>query len=253
MKKFKISDSVKFHPHNNAEENYITYTGRTLKLGSVYIKILESLKDDYKNLDEILLSLGIIASDYDTDKLNQTKNNLNNLLKELYGLGIIILDNQNDLYSLKQIFQIGDMYVGYKIVQLLSLDDPFVQVYKIRDISDEKDFVLKIFAQDYKSDDSRIIKAYSLFCQEFTNLAKIHNNDFIYKLLDYNLSSNIPYGILEFIDGTTLTEKIGDQLTLSQRLDIITQALCAMSCVHQNNIIHGDYILETLWLINIPM
>lgn len=239
MKKFKLSESVQFHNNDNGEQ-YIIYAGRVLKLGSIHLKILESIKEEYKTIDEIIKSLGININVENKDALNETRNKLNVLLKELYGLGIIQIGDQPDLYDLKQMFKVGETFLHYRIVSLLSLDDPFVQVYKVQDLNDSLSFVLKIFSQSIESKDSRVIKAYTLFCQEFENLSKLQNNTSVYKLIEYDTRCDVPYGILEFIDGKTLTEIIDDEISSKEKLKIITQMLHSMSYVHDNDIIHGD-------------
>jgi len=125
---------------------------------------------------------------------------------------------------------------GYKIVRNLGAGTMGV-VLLVR--KNDNYYAMKILRSVGDMDSDKNVKR---FMREADILAQI-NHPNIVKIFEYGLSpkENVPYFIMEFVDGNPLNEHItaGD-LSIKDKLVIIKQIASALAFIHEQGILHRD-------------
>lgn len=133
---------------------------------------------------------------------------------------------------------------GYRILSLLGKGS-FGTVWKGVQLSLERPVALKGLSPER----SRHSRFREFFLQEARAVARL-NHPHIVQGIDIVYSGEIPFLILEFIDGPTIGQLLRRQGVLSPRksLRIVTQIASALHHAHAHGIIHRDIKPENLML-----
>jgi serine/threonine-protein kinase len=133
---------------------------------------------------------------------------------------------------------------GYRILALLGKGS-FGSVWKGLQLSMERPVALKGMSPER----SRHSKFRECFLQEARAVARL-NHPHIVQGIDIIYSADIPFLILEFIDGPTIGRLLRRQAVLSPRksLRIVTQIASALHHAHAHGIIHRDIKPENIML-----
>jgi serine/threonine-protein kinase len=82
-------------------------------------------------------------------------------------------------------------------------------------------------------------KILDTFNNEFTILKKLNNNALSYKVICHD--SEKGYAIVEYIEGINLIDYLlCNNLTVTEKMDIINRIVRILSFIHKKNIVHGD-------------
>ena len=110
------------------------------------------------------------------------------------------------------------------------------EVYRARDTKLDRDVALKILPEDFASDPERLARfqreAKVLAALNHPNIAQIHGLE---------ESGDTPALVLEYVDGPTLQDRIGQgAIPLDEALPIAKQIAEALEAAHEQGIIHRD-------------
>ncbi len=124
----------------------------------------------------------------------------------------------------------------YKLLERIGLGGMAV-VYKAVDLTANETVAIKILRDEYCSDEE--------FIKRFNNEAKAaaslsHPN--IVKIYDVGSEGDVPYIVMEYVEGVTLEDYIAALQTLRWKdaLKVAAQILAAVDHAHRHNIIHRD-------------
>ncbi|MFD2628336.1 Stk1 family PASTA domain-containing Ser/Thr kinase [Oceanobacillus kapialis] len=110
-------------------------------------------------------------------------------------------------------------------------------VYLARDKILERDVAIKVLRIEYANDEEFIAR-FDREAQSATSLS--HPN--IVNIFDVGEENDIPYMVMEYVDGMTLKEYIQryGPLGVQEALDILKQITAAIAHAHANEIVHRD-------------
>ena len=144
-----------------------------------------------------------------------------------------------------------DKYIGkklegrYEILELIGFGGMAI-VFKAYDLVEKRHVAVKILKDEYLQNED--------FKRRFRNESKAiallsHPN--IVKVLDVNFSENIQYIVMEYIDGITLKEYIGQQgvVKWKEAVHFSVQILRALQHAHDNGIVHRDIKPQNVMLL----
>ncbi|MBR2108457.1 MAG: Stk1 family PASTA domain-containing Ser/Thr kinase [Ruminococcus sp.] len=133
----------------------------------------------------------------------------------------------------------------YEIHELIGVGG-MAYVYRCTDTIDEREVAVKILKDEFLNNDE--------FIRRFKNESKAiamlsHPN--IVKVYDVSFGDMIQYIVMEYIDGITLKEYIGQQGVLDWReaLHLTTQILKALQHAHNKGVVHRDIKPHNIMLL----
>lgn len=133
----------------------------------------------------------------------------------------------------------------YEIHELIGVGG-MAYVYRCTDTIDDREVAVKILKDEYLNNEE--------FIRRFKNESKAiamlsHPN--IVKVYDVSFGDMIQYIVMEYIDGITLKEYIGQQGVLGWReaLHLTTQILKALQHAHDKGVVHRDIKPQNIMLL----
>ncbi len=108
-------------------------------------------------------------------------------------------------------------------------------VYKARDPDLERNVAIKRIARDYSGNEEYIRR----FRQEARTLARI-NHPGIVQIYEFLREEGQLFIVMEYVEGRSLEEMIGREISWREAADILQQSLQALKVVHEEDIIHRD-------------
>jgi serine/threonine protein kinase len=117
------------------------------------------------------------------------------------------------------------------------------EVYRARDLQLGRDVAIKVLAEEYAQHESRM--------KRFTAEAKAAsalNHPNITTVYGIGEENQIPYIVMEFIDGSTLRQLMNSPIPISRAYDIAMQTLAGLSKAHTIGIVHRDLKPENLMI-----
>ena len=145
-----------------------------------------------------------------------------------------------------------DKYLGkrldgrYELAELVGIGG-MANVYKARDIVDNKEVAVKILKDEFVGNDE--------FLRRFRNESKAvatlsHPN--IVKIFDVNFGDRIQYIVMEYVDGITLKEYIEQNTVLKWKdaVHFVVQILRALSHAHDKGVVHRDIKPHNIMLLS---
>ena len=144
-----------------------------------------------------------------------------------------------------------DKYIGkkldgrYEILELIGFGGMAV-VFKAYDLLENRHVAVKILKEEYLDNEE--------FRRRFRNESKAiamlsHPN--IVRVFDVNFSDSVQYIVMEYIDGITLKEYIGQQgaVRWKETIHFTVQILRALQHAHDNGIVHRDIKPQNVMLL----
>ena len=147
-------------------------------------------------------------------------------------------------------FKVGDEINQYKIESELTRKKPS-ELYLVRSSEHKESMVLKILIFPESLPQKVKNRALRKFEQEFTIMEEISSHPNVCKLIDLNLTYDHPYAVIEYIKGESLRRWVKQpNLTITRKINIITQMLSSIAHVQNEGIIHGDIHLGNFMIDN---
>lgn len=133
----------------------------------------------------------------------------------------------------------------YEITELIGVGG-MADVYKAKDVMEDRDVAVKILKPEFAGDDE--------FLRRFRNESKaiaVLSHPNIVKIFDVGFNDDIQFIVMEYIDGITLKEFIEEQGVLKWKdaLHFITQILRALQHAHDKGIVHRDIKPQNIMLM----
>lgn len=133
--------------------------------------------------------------------------------------------------------------VGHYTIERLLGEGGMGKVYLADDTLLSRKVALKILPQSLVEQSDRLKR----FKQE-AKAASDLNHPNILTIHEFGADEGSSYIVTEFIDGVTLREKMRDQLSLSETMDIAIQAASALAAAHNAGIVHRDIKPENIMI-----
>ncbi len=115
------------------------------------------------------------------------------------------------------------------------------EVYLAQDLKLNRKVALKILPKEFVTDNERI-KRFEIEARAVSAL----NHPNIVTVFDVGKFDNVNYIATEYVEGKTVRDLIGKDLTLKDTLSVIIQCCEALSAAHQAGIIHRDIKPENI-------
>ena len=131
---------------------------------------------------------------------------------------------------------IGDKLCGgrYQIIEELGKGG-MGAVYKGYDQRLDREVAIKVLLPGHIQD-SQFIKRFE---REAFSVAKLSHTNIV-KIFDYGNEEGIPYLVMEYVDGGTLKDKIGEPISWPKAVRDINSLAKALEYAHQLKVIHRD-------------
>lgn len=199
------------------------------------IKVFLELFKTPQFLSQVLTSFAALAE----ASVEETEPIMQSFFDDMRDRGILITNivaNKISKINFEESFKAGDEFEKYTIIDPLSINR-FLHVYLAEKDGEKVVLKMLVLPGDMPEKGKNYYKRF--FNQEFELINEVGNDAHICRLLDWNIDKN--YAVLEYIEGQSL-RKLSEtnNLTLSQRLDIFTQALKSVAVLHHKKILHGD-------------
>jgi serine/threonine protein kinase/beta-lactam-binding protein with PASTA domain len=144
-----------------------------------------------------------------------------------------------------------DNYIGkkiegrYQITELIGVGG-MANVYKAVDVADGKTVAVKLLREEFYSNEELLRR----FKNESKAIAMLSHPNII-KVYDVCFSHRMQSIVMEYVDGITLKEYMGQQGALSwkEALHFLLQILCALSHAHDKGIVHRDIKPQNVMLL----
>jgi hypothetical protein len=120
-------------------------------------------------------------------------------------------------------------------------------LYRGRDPVLDREVAIKVMAGDFSSEES----ARSRFFREARASARLQHRNIV-TIFEFAEDNGTPYIAMEFLRGQSLAQRLSSQppLTLTQKLDIVTQLLTGLLSAHEQGIVHRDVKPANVWLLD---
>ena len=120
-------------------------------------------------------------------------------------------------------------------------------LYRGRDPVLDREVAIKVMAGDFSTDET----ARSRFFREARASARLQHRNIV-TIFEFAEDNGTPYIAMEFLRGQTLGSRMQGQppLTLTQKLDIVTQLLTGLHYAHEQGIVHRDVKPANVWLLD---
>jgi eukaryotic-like serine/threonine-protein kinase len=120
-------------------------------------------------------------------------------------------------------------------------------LYRGRDPVLDREVAIKVMAGDFSTDES----ARSRFFREARASARLQHRNIV-TIFEFAEDTGTPYIAMEFLRGQSLSQRLGSQppLSLTQKLDIVTQLLTGLHYAHEQGIVHRDVKPANVWLLD---
>jgi hypothetical protein len=120
-------------------------------------------------------------------------------------------------------------------------------LYRGRDPVLDREVAIKVMAGDFSADES----ARSRFFREARASARLQHRNIV-TIFEFAEDNGTPYIAMEFLRGQSLSQRLSSQppLTLTQKLDIVTQLLTGLHYAHEQGIVHRDVKPANVWLLD---
>jgi serine/threonine protein kinase len=140
--------------------------------------------------------------------------------------------------------QIGSSIDGRYRVEALLGEGAVGAVYRVVDISSGHVLALKQWNAEILSTEVR-----SRFLRETTALDSLDHPNII-KVFGHGMAGNVPYMVLEHLEGQTLETLLRTRgaLAVPLAIDIARQVLAAIAHAHSHNVVHRDIKPENIFL-----
>lgn len=146
---------------------------------------------------------------------------------------------------------IGQTIAGRYVIEEKIGEGAFGAVYRARDGHSKmfaRQLVIK-FLKEKGLDNKRVV---GKFRQEAEALARLDNHPGIVGLLDAGEFHNIPYIVLQYVNGVTLRKRIKPGgIELEEIAEIVRQTASALAEAHSQEILHRDLKPENIMLRNL--
>jgi len=226
--------NVREHEHNF----YVTTIGRSFKINQT-IAVFLGLLTEPKTAQELLSNLLALTQGATPEALQPL---VAKFLNDMYRLEIVRREGDTDVVALVQHYQPGMRLGPYRITDLLSLDDQFIQVYRADDERTGQPVVLKMFSHTEAGigNNKTLAKGRKQFEQEFALMRALPLHPNVCRLLDF-WAEPYPCAVLEYLPGDTLSRclELG-VVDSAHRPQLAAQVLEGLAHVHRHGLIHGD-------------
>ncbi len=120
-------------------------------------------------------------------------------------------------------------------------------LYRGRDPVLDREVAIKVMAGDFSTDES----ARSRFFREARASARLQHRNIV-TIFEFAEDAGNPYIAMEFLRGQSLAHRLQTQppLSLSHKLDIVTQLLTGLHYAHEQGIVHRDVKPANVWLLD---
>jgi serine/threonine-protein kinase len=120
-------------------------------------------------------------------------------------------------------------------------------LYRGRDPVLDREVAIKVMAGDFSADEA----ARSRFFREARASARLQHRNIV-TIFEFAEDNGTPYIAMEFLRGASLAQRLSSQppLTLTQKLDIVTQLLTGLHYAHEQGIVHRDVKPANVWLLD---
>ena len=120
------------------------------------------------------------------------------------------------------------------------------EVYRAQDLRLMRSVAIKRLAPQLSTDPTY----HTRFLKEGQRASAL-NDPHIAGVYDVIEEKNELYLVMEYIEGATLRQRLGQPLTIPEFLDIGTQCSDALQVAHQKGIVHGDVKPENIMLTSV--
>jgi serine/threonine-protein kinase len=224
--------------HKQGESFYITTIERNYKINQAIATFLGLLTEPKTTVELVDGMLALIQGA--TPEMLRPL--VAKFLNDMYRLEIVRREGDTDVAALVQHYQPGMQLGHYRITDLLSLDDQFIQVYRAEDERTGQPVVLKMFSHTEAGigNNKTLAKGRRQFEQEFALMRTLPRHPNVCQLLDF-WAEPYPCAVLEYLPGDTLSRclELGT-IDPAHRPQLAAQALAGLAHVHQQGIVHGD-------------
>jgi serine/threonine-protein kinase len=120
-------------------------------------------------------------------------------------------------------------------------------LYRGRDPVLDREVAIKVMAGDFSTDES----ARSRFFREARASARLQHRNIV-TIFEFAEDNGTPYIAMEFLRGQSLAHRLQTQppLSLTHKLDIVTQLLTGLHYAHEQGIVHRDVKPANVWLLD---
>ncbi len=132
---------------------------------------------------------------------------------------------------------IGSVVGQYKLVAKLG-EGGFATVFKATKLTTGETVAVKLLHPEYGSEDDYVRR----FRREAQVAQALPDNPHIAKPLDFGTHENIPFLVMEYLDGKDLSDVLGDggKLAVGDAVSIALQVAEALQAAHRIGVVHRD-------------
>lgn len=237
MKKLVLSNAVKIDSY---EENWFVYfNNREFKINESIAIVLQQF-DTPNTIKNVLLKT---LENLSKKEFSKVCSQFENFFFEFTKIGILREPNKIDLIIPEPIFEVGQVFEDYTILELISEKRLYVQVYKVRNAKTNQLSIVKFYPHKTNAIETnrRLVENFKMFNQELSILKKIKNHPNICSYYKSGTYNGYLYIEMEFISGDILSAKIkSKRIRIKDKKLFAKQIISAVAHLHKNNIIHGD-------------
>ena len=118
------------------------------------------------------------------------------------------------------------------------------EVYKARDTRLGREVAIKVLPEEFAKDRDRLQR----FEREAQSVAALSHPN-IMALHDFGREGDVPYAVMEFLEGSTLRRRLADgPLPVRKAVDIAVEVAQGLGTAHEKGIVHRDLKPENLFV-----